>query len=112
MRLTSGPGRVEHELVQPHWRLMGDGVVLDMRHIDRTGGIREAHVRAELDRIGYAIKENDIVLVRTGVSEHYGEAGCEHRHPGSGATRRRISSSTEPASSASTPVGSTRRLTR
>jgi kynurenine formamidase len=79
---TSGerPARTIDEV--PFAWLMGDGVVLDMRRIDRTGGIRETHVRAELDRVGYAIKENDIVLIRTGVSERYSEAGYEHRHPG------------------------------
>jgi kynurenine formamidase len=64
-----------------HW-LMGDGIVLDLRHCDRTEGIRERDIRAELDRVGYTIKRYDIVLVRTDVSEHYDEPGYEHLHPG------------------------------
>src|SRR3954463_15321261 len=74
------PGRTIDEV--PFRWLMGDGVVLDMRAIDRVAGIREAHVRAELDRIGYALKPYDIVLVRTDVSERYGEPGYELLHPG------------------------------
>jgi kynurenine formamidase len=79
---TSGdaPARTVSEL--PFQWLMGDGVVLDLRHCDRSEGIREPDVRAELDRIGYAIKRYDIVLVRTDVSEHYGEPGYENLHPG------------------------------
>ena len=79
---TSGgqPARTIDEL--PFSWLMGDGVLLDMRHVDREAGIREADVCAELERIGYAIKQNDIVLVRTDVSERYGEAGYEHLHAG------------------------------
>ena len=66
----------------PFQWLMGDGVVLDLRHCDRAEGIREADVRSELDRIGYAIKPYDIVLVRTDVSERYDEAGYDQLHPG------------------------------
>lgn len=74
------PARTIDEV--PFAWLMGDGVVLDMRHVDVAEGIREGDVRAELDRIRYAIKEHDIVLVRTDVSAHYGEAGYEQLHPG------------------------------
>jgi kynurenine formamidase len=79
---TSGgrPARRTEEV--PFRWLMGDAVVLDLRHCDRVEGIRAADVRAELDRIGYAIKADDIVLVRTDVSERYGEPGYEHLHPG------------------------------
>lgn len=79
---TSGgrPARTIDEV--PFRWLMGDGVVLDMRAVDRVAGITEADVRAELDRIGYALKPYDIVLVRTDVSERYGEPGYELLHPG------------------------------
>jgi kynurenine formamidase len=79
---TSGgrPARTIDEV--PFRWLMGDGVVLDMRAIDRVAGITEADVRAELDRIGYALKPYDIVLVRTDVSERYDEPGYEMLHPG------------------------------
>jgi kynurenine formamidase len=79
---TSGgtPARTLDDL--PFEWLMGDGVVLDLRHCDRVEGIRERDVRAELERIEYDIKRNDIVLVRTDVSEHYDEPGYENLHPG------------------------------
>jgi len=79
---TSGgqPARRIDEV--PFRWLMGDGVVLDMRHCDRVEGIREHHVRAELDRIAYELKPYDIVLVRTDASRHFGEPGYEMRHPG------------------------------
>jgi kynurenine formamidase len=79
---TSGgrPARTIDEV--PFRWLMGDGVVLDMRHVDRVAGIREADVRAELDRIECVLKPYDIVLVRTDVSERYGEPGYELLHPG------------------------------
>jgi kynurenine formamidase len=79
---TSGgrPARTISEL--PFAWLMGDGVVLDLRHCDRTEGIRAHDVRSELERIGYAIAPNDIVLIRTDVSERYDEPGYEQLHPG------------------------------
>ena len=72
---------------------MGDGVVLDVRRIDRVAGITEADVRAELERIDYALKPFDIVLVRTDVSERYDEPGLRAcSTPACAATRRRTSS--------------------
>jgi kynurenine formamidase len=79
---TSG-GRPARTIDQVPFRwLMGNGVVLDMRHVDRAEGIREADVRAELERIGHALEPYDIVLVRTDVSERYHEPGYELLHPG------------------------------
>jgi kynurenine formamidase len=79
---TSGghPARTIDEV--PFRWLMGDGVVLDLRHCDRVQGIREQDVRAALERIGYRLKPYDIVLVRTDISRHYDEPGYELRHPG------------------------------
>lgn len=79
---TSGgrPARTIDE-VPLRW-LMGDGVVLDMCHCDRVEGIREHHVRAELERIGYELRPYDIVLVRTDVSKRFGEPGYDLLHPG------------------------------
>lgn len=62
--------------------LMTDGVRLDMRHVDRVTGIGDADVRKELDKIGYAIKKNDAVLIWTGTPDHYAEIGYDQRHPG------------------------------
>ncbi len=62
--------------------VMGDGVVLEVMDCDKIPGITEADVRAQLDRIGYALKPYDIVLLRTDVSKHYGEQGYDLWHPG------------------------------
>jgi kynurenine formamidase len=62
--------------------LMGDGFVLDLRHVDRVEGIHEGDVRAALERSGYEPKPYDIALVRTDVSEHYAEPGYDLMHPG------------------------------
>ena len=79
---TSGgePARTIDEV--PFRWVMGDGVLLDLRHCDVKEGIRERDVRAELDRIGYEIKQHDIVLVRTDTSLRYGEPGYDQLHPG------------------------------
>lgn len=60
----------------------GDGVVLDMTHKGCGEGITEEDVRAELERIEYAIKPFDIVLIRTDTSKHFKEPGYELMHPG------------------------------
>ncbi len=79
---TSGgsPARTIDDV--PFRWVMGDGVVLHMMDRDRRAGITEADVRRELDRIGYALKPYDIVLVRTDVSKHYHEPGYDMLHPG------------------------------
>jgi kynurenine formamidase len=61
---------------------MGDAFVLDVRHVDRYRGIRESDIRAELERIGYKIKPNDIALLRTDISERYHELNYDQLHPG------------------------------
>lgn len=50
----------------------GDGVVLDMRHRGDGEAITAADVERELERIGYAIKPMDIVLIRTGNDRYLG----------------------------------------
>ena len=62
--------------------LMGDGVVLHLAGCSREEGITLSDVRSELDRIGYALKPYDIVLVRTDVSRHFKQPGYELRRPG------------------------------
>ena len=51
----------------------GDGVVLDMRHKVDGDAMTIADAQAELARIGYTLKPLDIVLVRTGRDEFYGQ---------------------------------------
>ncbi len=77
---AGAPARTIDEV--PFRWLMGDGVVLDMTDRDRMAGISERDVRAELDRIGHALVPYDVVLVRTGTSEHFDQPGYEHLHAG------------------------------
>jgi kynurenine formamidase len=60
----------------------GDGVVLNFVHKARGDGITDSDVKAELTRIGYAIKPYDVVLIRTDVSQHYMEKGYDLLHSG------------------------------
>ncbi len=50
-----------------------DGVVLDMRHKERGDAMTPGDAAQELERIGYSLKERDIVLVRTGCDVFYEE---------------------------------------
>jgi kynurenine formamidase len=79
---TSGGEPARHIDEVPFQWLMGDGVVLDVRHCERTAGIGVSDVRAALDAAGHTLKQDDIVLVRTDTSQFYGEAGYDLRHPG------------------------------
>jgi kynurenine formamidase len=80
-RTSEGEPTRTIEGVPLQW-VMSDGFVLEMMDIDRRAGITEADVRTELERIGYEPKENDIALVRTDVSRHFGEKGYDLLHPG------------------------------
>lgn len=51
---------------------MGDGVLLDFRHKDDGERITAADLQRELDRIGYALKPLDIVLIQTGADAAWG----------------------------------------
>jgi kynurenine formamidase len=51
----------------------GDGVVLDMTHKADGDGVRGDDVQKELQRIGYALKPLDIVMIRTGRDVYYGQ---------------------------------------
>ena len=51
-----------------------DGVVLDMRDKPRGALIGSGDLRAALDRIGYALKPADIVLIQTGADKLWGQA--------------------------------------
>lgn len=62
--------------------VMSDAFCLELMHCDRVAGITEDDVAGELDRIGYEPKENDIALIRTDTSKHFGEPGYDLLHPG------------------------------
>jgi kynurenine formamidase len=50
-----------------------DGVVLDFRHKENGEGISAAEIDEALEKIGYELKERDIVLIHTGASEYNDE---------------------------------------
>lgn len=52
----------------------GDGVRLDFRWKERGSVITPAELAAELERIGYALKPFDIVLIQTGADRLWGQA--------------------------------------
>jgi len=60
----------------------GNGVVLDMRHVDREAGITAADVKAQLAAIDYQLQPLDIVLVRTDTDKHFAQPRYDFRHPG------------------------------
>jgi kynurenine formamidase len=50
-----------------------DGVVLDFRHKENGEGVSAAEIDEALEKIGYELKERDIVLIHTGASEYNDE---------------------------------------
>ena len=52
---------------------MGDGVVLDFRHFADGYKVMPGDMKAALDKIGYALKPGDIVLVMTGADRYWGK---------------------------------------
>jgi kynurenine formamidase len=61
---------------------MSDGVLLDFTDRDSGHVISAAEVEAELERIGYALKERDIVLIHTGAGAYNDEERYRTDHPG------------------------------
>jgi kynurenine formamidase len=59
-----------------------DGVVLDMTSKADGERVDVADVEGELERIGYGLKERDIVLVRTGRDASYADPGYMALGPG------------------------------
>ncbi len=66
-----------------------DGVVLDMSSRDDGETVEVADVEAELDRIGYELRDRDIVLVRTDRDRYYGQPDYMTRGPGVSAAATR-----------------------
>ena len=60
----------------------GDGVVLDFTWAEKGHGITAVEVEAELERIGYELKERDIVLFHTGAGAYNGEERYKTDHCG------------------------------
>jgi kynurenine formamidase len=59
-----------------------DGVVLDFRHKEHGAGITAAEIDEALERIGYELKEKDIVLIQTGASAYNDEERYRTDHCG------------------------------
>jgi kynurenine formamidase len=60
----------------------GDGVWLDVSWKRPGEEITIGDLQSELHRIGYTLKPQDMVLIRTGAAAHYGEPGCQNMHSG------------------------------
>jgi kynurenine formamidase len=67
----------------------GDGVVLDFTRAEQGHAISAAEIEAELDRIGYRLKERDIVLIHTGAGAYNDEERYKTDHPGMSAEATR-----------------------
>ena len=68
---------------------ISDGVLLDFTAAESGHVISAAEVEAELDRIGYPLKERDIVLVYTGAGAYNTEERYRTDHPGMSAEATR-----------------------
>jgi kynurenine formamidase len=60
----------------------GDGVVLDLTHLEPAAEITVADLRQALGNINYTLKPFDIVLLNTGASRKLGSADYLTIHPG------------------------------
>jgi kynurenine formamidase len=60
----------------------GDGVLLDLRYKKAGEEIGVEDLRKALQKIKYAVKPFDIVLLMTGASKHYGKPEYMNVHPG------------------------------
>jgi len=68
---------------------IADGVLLDFTAAESGHVISVAEVEAELDRIGYPLKERDIVLIYTGAGAYNTEERYRTDHPGMSAEATR-----------------------
>ena len=79
--MDGGKPALKIDEVPLEW-FFSDGVVLDMTAKADGEEIDVADVEGELERIGHELAELDIVLVRTGRDEHYGQPGYMALGPG------------------------------
>ena len=68
---------------------VSDGVLLDFRDKEPGYVITAVDVEGELERIGYALKERDIVLIHTGAGAYNTEERYRTDHPGMSAEATR-----------------------
>ncbi len=69
----------------PEW-FFNDGVVLDMRHKPNGSAVTVEDIRQCLEKMGYAIKPFDIILLQTGADKYWGKA--EYFDMGCGLVKR------------------------
>jgi kynurenine formamidase len=79
--MAAGDPALTIDQVPLEW-CVGDGVWLDLGGRQPGEHIGERDVRAALERIGYTLMRRDVVLIRTGTADHYGEPGCDRMNPG------------------------------
>ena len=71
---TTNGGRARTADELPLEWFYGDAVLLDFSAVKRPGeGISLADVTTKLERIGYRLKTQDIVLIRTGAAEYFAD---------------------------------------
>jgi kynurenine formamidase len=68
---------------------VSDGALLDFTDAEPGHVISAAEIEAELDRIGYEVKERDIVLIHTGAGAYNHEERYKTDHPGMSAEATR-----------------------
>jgi kynurenine formamidase len=68
---------------------ISDGVLLDFTHAEKGHVIGSAEIESELERIGYQLKERDIVLIHTGAGAYNAEERYKTDHPGMSAEATR-----------------------
>ena len=61
---------------------ISDGVVLDFTEAEKGHRITPDEIEAELDRIGYDLKDRDIVLIHTGAGSYNTDERYRTDHPG------------------------------
>jgi len=67
-----------------------DGAVLDFRHKESGAGISAAEIDEALEKIGYEVKERDIVLIHTGAGAYNTEERYRTDHCGMTAEATRL----------------------
>jgi kynurenine formamidase len=82
--MDGGSPALTIDQVPLHW-CMADGVLLDFSHKADGERIESNDLEAELRRIEYEIKPFDIVLIRTGADDYWGQA--QYLVKGAGMTR-------------------------
>lgn len=60
----------------------GDGVWIDLSWKHAGEDIHSNDLKKALQETGYELKPMDIVLIKTGAADYYGQSGCDAMHAG------------------------------